>query len=90
MPDLDGDDVARKAAAWTWTNRQWIVEKLSDIKNWLFGSGQEESASGILIIGPGGVGKSTAARTLAGGYDAKPDIPGEYVDSHHKARFVVG
>ena len=81
MPDLEGDDLVRKSAAWAWTNRQWIAEKLSDVRSWLFGGGQEESASGILIIGPGGVGKSTAARILSGGHDSILDIPGQYEES---------
>lgn len=49
----------------------------------------EEPASSILIIGPGGVGKSTAAQILEGRYDSLFEIPSEYQESIHSESYVL-
>ncbi len=47
-------------------------------------------APGLLIIGPGGAGKSTLARILSKGYDPLFDLPGEYAESIDVETYRLG
>jgi len=68
---------------WLWKNREWVIARVKEIREWLLSSrsAPDQPASSLLIIGPGGVGKSTAAKILAGDYDPLLDMPGEYDES---------
>src|SRR5262249_9608749 len=49
-----------------------------------------EPLPGILVIGPGGTGKTTLARLLSGDRPADPlELPGEYVESMQIERYEV-
>lgn len=65
-----------------WENRDWISKKLSEIRKW-FGKGKGTPKSpGILILGPGGAGKTTLARLLTEkDYNPLLHLPGEYKES---------
>jgi hypothetical protein len=81
----DADDAKQASAvavfAWLWKNKDWIAARLGELKGWyLRGKGTKKNP-GILILGPGGAGKSTLARLLAGEYDYLRDLPGEYEES---------
>jgi energy-coupling factor transporter ATP-binding protein EcfA2 len=59
---------------------------LRSIADWFRGRDQEASKSsdpgrGILILGPGGTGKTTFARLLSGDLDWLSDTPGQYIES---------
>jgi len=68
---------------WLWRNKDWVLDRVKEIREWLVSSRNppDQPGSSLLIIGPGGVGKSTAARILSGNYDPLLDMPGEYDES---------
>ncbi len=74
-----------KVSNWLWDNKEWVAARLKKLRKWLSPEKQsaadDEPDSGILIIGPGGVGKSTAAQMLAGGPNSRFEIPSEYQES---------
>ena len=80
-----GDDAKGTWAAvgaFLWSNKDWIWAKLTEIRSW-FGRGEgTEKSPGILILGPGGAGKSTLARLLSEeNYNPLLHLPGEYKES---------
>ncbi len=78
-----------KIGEWAWDNREWIAAKLAELRRWLFASKEGQPTSCILLIGPGGVGKTTFARMLSGQYDFPIDIPGVYEESIGLERFAL-
>lgn len=66
--------VTADAAAWIWKNKKVIV----DVTKWLF-QGREKRP--FLILGAGGVGKTTTAKLLQGDFDNVKRIPGVYEES---------
>jgi hypothetical protein len=71
--------VVAAAGSWVWAHGKEIGEKLSELYAWYKGRGP--TGSRLLIVGPGGVGKTTLARILSGEFDYFLDIPGEYQES---------
>jgi energy-coupling factor transporter ATP-binding protein EcfA2 len=67
---------------WAWENRKWVKDEFKALISWFSSSREIKGANRfILIIGPGGVGKSTAARMLAGDIEASTFIPEPYAES---------
>lgn len=69
------------AGNWLWQNREWVAQRLQELRSWFSNRGSHESKGRLLIIGPGGVGKSTAGLFLSGQYNSLLSIPGEYQES---------
>jgi glycine/D-amino acid oxidase-like deaminating enzyme len=60
-----------------WARKDQIARNLVELRDWLF----PRKKAGILIIGPGGVGKSTTARFLSGEFTSPTEVPGKYDES---------
>ena len=75
---------------WAWSNRAEIAGYLGRLRVWFRGQTPADPGRGILIIGPGGAGKSTLARLLSGDFDWLLDEPWRYDQSyaveHHRLR----
>jgi hypothetical protein len=65
---------AIEIAKWSWDNRAGVKPVLAKFQRWW-------RKSKILIIGPGGTGKSTLARMLSGEFDWLLDSPWRYDES---------
>ena len=75
---------------WLWDNKGWVLAKLKDVYGWFRGeSKSNQSKRGILIIGPGGVGKTTLGRLLSGNYDLLIDTPWRYDESLEIERYTL-
>jgi hypothetical protein len=69
-------------AAFLWENKDWIWTRLTEIRSWFRKGEGTEKSPGILILGPGGAGKSTLARLLAAeDYNPLLHLPGDYQES---------
>jgi DNA polymerase III delta prime subunit len=66
--------VGADVVAWLWTNKKIV----SDVTKWLF---RRSNKRPFLIMGAGGVGKTTTARLLKGEFDQAAKIPGVYEES---------
>jgi hypothetical protein len=69
-----------RALQWTWDNWDKITKRLKKLRGW-FRRGGDRGQPGILILGAGGVGKTTLGKLLAGEYDLLRDPPGQYRES---------
>jgi hypothetical protein len=86
------------ALNWAWKNREELLKKINE---WFKGQSSTESSTGeneastpvrpgILIIGPGGVGKTTIARILAGDFDhILTETSGGYRESLNIEKFSL-
>jgi energy-coupling factor transporter ATP-binding protein EcfA2 len=68
------------ALKWMWDNREWIEDKLRSLAFWV----REPNNRPILILGPGGCGKTTLLRILAGHRDWLRETPWVYAESTKK------
>jgi hypothetical protein len=69
-------------AKWAWDNRAGLKVAWDSFQQWL-------RRSRILVIGPGGTGKTTMARILAGRFDWLRDSPWRYEEDVGVQRFKL-
>src|SRR4051794_17779901 len=63
------------ALKWVWDNLDTILDRLKRVRDWFR---SVEAGRDILIIGPGGVGKTTLAAILSGKFDWLLSEPWRY------------
>lgn len=68
---------------WLWSQRSEITEALKGLRAWFRGGRvpSGDSGRGILILGAGGTGKTTLAKTLTGEYEPLFDAVAPYAES---------
>jgi hypothetical protein len=66
------------ALKWAWSNKTEILGHLTRVREWF----RSDPGRGILIIGAGGVGKTTLASILAGTFDWLTSNPWEYQENY--------
>jgi hypothetical protein len=77
------------AAAWVWSNREGILKTLKKLYGWFRTSWPWGAKKrGILILGTGGVGKTTLAKLLSGSYNWLLDNPGRYEESIDIEKYI--
>src|SRR5262249_44675733 len=84
MPDFMPDSETRwRIANWLWDRREQIAEQLQRLYRWFLPGKTVEVTEPprILIIGAGGVGKTTLGAFLSGQFDLLSRPPGEYIES---------
>ncbi len=73
---------------WAWENRREIRKLLSGVYDWFRGKGRKDKR-GILVIGPGGSGKTTLALILSGEFDWLTSSPWTYTESRGLESFTL-
>lgn len=74
--------IGLQSLEWAWKNRDQVKPLIEQVSGWFRGKRPGSDPNrGILIIGPGGAGKSTLARILSGEFDWLTDNPWEYRES---------
>ena len=75
---------------WAWDNRDEIKKRLNELRLWLFPNKDDpKKRSGILILGAGGVGKTTLGRILSGDFDMLADPLTEYKESRNVEKLTL-
>ncbi len=92
LPSEDGWPV--RAVGWVWKNYDQIKTRLKEVRDWWGGRNKSPATAtaperGILIIGPGGAGKTTLARILSGDFDWLTSNPWEYDQSYGVEQFAL-
>lgn len=80
---MSGDEAGWKWFNWTWANRKELRRYLKELYRWFRGEGKGKLTAprGILILGAGGVGKTTLARLLTGQAAQFSQLLGNYDES---------
>ena len=76
-----------RIANWVWDKKDEIADRLARIYQWFRGS--TEPRRDILILGAGGVGKTTLGGFLSGQFDLLSRPPGEYQESLEIEKFTI-
>lgn len=66
--------------AWAWDNRAEVRRRVDQVRQWFRGKGDDEKRS-ILIVGAGGVGKTTLGKIFSEPRDFLTDFDAEYTES---------
>lgn len=82
---MAGEEASWKWFNWAWDNRKELRRYLNELYRWFRGEqkGKQGSPRSILILGAGGVGKTTLARLLTGQAAQFGQMLGEYDQSLH-------
>src|SRR6266540_6439395 len=81
----DGGFTWSGALSWVWSNRTTILGYLKQVREWF----RSDPGRGILIIGPGGAGKTTLAGVLSGNFDWLLSEPWMYDESYGVDEFTL-